>query len=1272
MLRRLFLLLFVAIPGLAFGQGAGIQGTITDQKGEAIIGASVIVTQGGIKKAITGTDVNGQYEAKPLEPGKYDITINSVGNPEQQITGVDVSSNSLTPVNFQYKPSNSGQVLGPVIRTAYKRPIIDKRGPLNAKIGDEIDKLADQSTAGVVALGPNVHAGGRGGELSIGGGRTTGNNIIVDGVQYTGGALGTTTLPPGTAGEIKTYASGVPAAYGDASGGVVVITSRGIASRFSGNVRLEKSVDGFGHNQGSFSISAPLLRRFTDSARTEKSPVLGFRLSGDVVYDKDNSPNYGGNYILKDDVRSRIEANPLIVVPSTTGSPALAYAAENVTASDMKKVDQRPNGKVDTVKLLPKLDYQLNQNVSITLGSSLYGVRNDVYDRLNSIFTPDGGRQTTGFSGVGYLRFTQKFGQGGAAKENTVSNAFYTVQVDYKKDLYTTQDKNLKQNTFDYGYLGKFHETYAPVYFSGIDTASGKAGVQLFGYAPVSVEFTPSDKNPILAHYTEDYLNFHGNSNTTNALANSDGYFLRNGGRPNDALSIWRNTGVNGTGWSKRNEDQVSFAVDASFDYATKLTKHTINFGLYYQQRNYRNYAISGSGLWGLMRQLERAVNDGRQVDNSNPTFVKNGITYTLEDVRAGRFNPSPQDTILYQLLFNQAKQGKFDRSLRAKLGKDVHDYINVDDLDPSTFSVDMFSADEILNSGSSLASYQGYDYTGKLQTGNVNFQDFWSKKENGEYTRPIAAYRPNYIAGYLSDFIQFKGNVNFNLGVRVERFDNNTKMLKDPYSLYGAVTVAENNDRLSAGQDHATNVLNGKTPSNIGSDYTVYVSGNTGSSPQIIGYRNGDDFYDPYGRAVEDPTFIQNMYASGGVLQPYLQNTNEKITDSSFISDHSFTDYKPQVNVMPRINFSFPMNDKALFYAHYDVLVQRPETQVEAYSTPYDYYFLSQNAGQIIGNTALKPQKTIDYEVGFQQQLTPQSGITITAFYKERKDQIQVRPYLYAYPTTYYTYGNRDFSSTKGFSLSYDLRRIGNISMGINYTLQFAEGTGSDTKSANGGDATFVSSSGLLQNFISASLPNLRSPFALGYDSRHNINANIDYRYLDNQGPVVGGKHIFQNMGANLTFFTRSGEPYTRYQQTQLLLTGVHNNSVIAGDVNGSRLPWHYQLNLRVDKEFAVKFNNNNTATTVADRRKSGGLSMTAYVSVTNLLNTRDVVSVYGYTGRAGDDGYLTSPQGSLAAQSPSLINSQAYIDQYSIRANDPSQLNAPRRINLGLQVNF
>ena len=90
----------------------------------------------------------------------------------------------------------------------------------------------------------------------------------------------------------------------------------------------------------------------------------------------------------------------------------------------------------------------------------------------------------------------------------------------------------------------------------------------------------------------------------------------------------------------------------------------------------------------------------------------------------------------------------------------------------------------------------------------------------------------------------------------------------------------------------------------------------------------------------------------------------------------------------MPRIAFSFNISDEAVFFAHYDILTQRP-TSNNRFS-PIDYFFI-ESRDNLISNPNLRPEKTIDYELGFQQVLSKTSSLKISAFYKEMRDMIQV-----------------------------------------------------------------------------------------------------------------------------------------------------------------------------------------------------------------------------------------------------------------------------------------
>ena len=95
---------------------------------------------------------------------------------------------------------------------------------------------------------------------------------------------------------------------------------------------------------------------------------------------------------------------------------------------------------------------------------------------------------------------------------------------------------------------------------------------------------------------------------------------------------------------------------------------------------------------------------------------------------------------------------------------------------------------------------------------------------------------------------------------------------------------------------------------------------------------------------------------------------------------DNSFEDYTPELIFMPRLAFSFPISDEAQFFAHYDVLTQRPPSRniIE----PVDYLFMADRVGALLNNPALQPEKTIDYELGFAKTLSLKSALKISAFW--------------------------------------------------------------------------------------------------------------------------------------------------------------------------------------------------------------------------------------------------------------------------------------------------
>tara|TARA_A200000113_G_C8844609_1_gene348136 strand:+ start:1 stop:1665 length:1665 start_codon:yes stop_codon:yes gene_type:complete len=554
--------------------------------------------------------------------------------------------------------------------------------------------------------------------------------------------------------------------------------------------------------------------------------------------------------------------------------------------------------------------------------------------------------------------------------------------------------------------------------------------------------------------------------------------------------------------------------------------------------------------------------------------------------------------------------------------------------MDPSQFSLEMFSADELLNNGNNYVSYYGYDHTGDKISGRPSFDDFFNKKDQfGNYTRPIGAFEPIYIAGYIMDKFAFDDLI-FNVGVRVDRYDANQQVLKDDFSLYPTRTISEVSDINGQAVTHPTNIPNSAT---------VYIN-DIEDPTTVMGYREGNQWYSSNGVAVND---LESITPSGYVVpQPYLV---QGVSTDDDVSSNAFEDYKPQINIMPRIAFSFPISDEALFFAHYDVLTKRPTTGNRL--NPIHYFYLQTGNINRVNNPSLLPEKTIDYEIGFQQVLNIRSSLKISGFYREQRNQVALVNKIGAFPQTYSTWGNIDFGTIKGLTVAYDLRRSGNMSMRASYTLQFADGTGSNPFAA--------------ANLIASDQPNLRTIYPYTYDQRHQVITALDYRYGSGSsynGPRVAGKELFKNTGANLVANFASGMPYSRQQRITGAALITAPTPILEGEPLGSRKPWNFRADLQVDKNITLEFGSDDV------KKKSANLNV--YLLVTNVFNTLNITDVYRATGNAGDDGYLNAArfQTSISTQN----NEEAFRYYYAMKANDPYNFGIPRQIRLGVKLDF
>jgi len=1233
-MARYVLLFFVLMLGSvsAFAQQSStLEGQLTDViTKEGLISASVSLYKPGSTTPIEGTvtDIEGNYSLSSVSPGTYDVEFSYVGYNTQKQTNVVLYAGQVIRLNAAL--SERAVEIDVVEIVAYTVPLIsqDKTTTGKTVTAEDIKNLPSKSISGIVATTAGASSSDDGGAVNIRGSRSNATIIYVDGVRVNG-----STVPQTEVEQIQVMTGGISSAYGDATGGVINIITKGPADKFSGYFEIENSnyLDPYGYLLGNASISGPILKRKNEYGR--KETILGFRLSAQYLQNADRSPTATGVYKLTDARHADLMANP--VIPSTNGTKG-TRAALFLTADDVELAAARPNSNNRRLDLNGKVDLKVNKAINMSFGGAV--IYSDGRGSTTSLMNFHNSSYSEALQYRGYGRFRHRIGSS-SDTSSIIRNLNYTLQFSYERRQGKTQSHLHEDRFFDYGYVGAFDWTETPLIQATaiFDTISPIPTIirTHAGYGRTVSGFNgDASTNPGLAAYNVGITEFSDledfnvyNGRTMNGTAGLLGNIYGLHGNINEIFNSY----------NKNDNNQYQFNVTGAFEFVpggSKSGRHSIEFGLLYEQRENRSWSLNPRGLWQAGRQLLNGHFDGVDTTVIVGYLETANINGTIDSVALHPHLPK-DDLWAQQDPANRTnQQSYFDQSVRTSLGRGRDEYIFIDELTPDQLSLDMFSADELVDQFGGIG-YFGYDYLGNPLSGATSFNDFFTLTDaSGNRTRPVAPNTPIYTAAYIQDKFRYK-DIIFRVGLRVDRYDSNTKVLKDDYSLF---------DTYSASDYAGLHGVN--TPSNIGQDFVVYES-NAGSG-EVTAYRDGEQWYTASGEPVNSPTLI---FGGAQAIPALVDPSVDDPRDEGYINqiDQVFADADPQVVIMPRLAFSFPINEDAGFFAHYDVLSQRPPSNTLA--TPLDYYrFFStvQNNGNL-NNPNLRPERTIDYEVGFQQKLTRTSALKISMYYKELRDMIQSQYYAFAYPLSYFGYGNQDYGTVKGFSFEYDLRRTGNVRMVANYTLQFAEGTGSNVGSQRG----------------FANRGNLRSIFPLSFDERHRFTLTFDYRYKSGKfynGPVVFDKQIFANAGLSILGIAASGRPYSRAQ----IITGPFTTDGVVGGYNTARLPWNVRFDARLDKDFYFKRGES------ADGKKKNPLYMNVYFRVQNAFNAKNLLGVYNYSQSPDNTGYLNSPIGSNAVSQLPDDAEEFYLASYSWAMLNPGFFTLPRRLYVGAIFTF
>jgi hypothetical protein len=214
------------ISGTLLAQTGGtIKGTIVDEKKNAMPFVPVAIMQDSSIVASSTTDINGEFAVKELVPGRYNLKASFTGYDILLLKGVVVNPNQFTYVPIAMALSLN-LLQQAVVEAKFIEPAFDAKFATVTPISiSQIENGAVGKTdlvAMIVMLTPGVMPTNDGKDLYIRGSRRGSTAYYVDGNK----TMEVPDVPGMGISGMEVLTGGVPAMYGDCTGGLVIITTK--------------------------------------------------------------------------------------------------------------------------------------------------------------------------------------------------------------------------------------------------------------------------------------------------------------------------------------------------------------------------------------------------------------------------------------------------------------------------------------------------------------------------------------------------------------------------------------------------------------------------------------------------------------------------------------------------------------------------------------------------------------------------------------------------------------------------------------------------------------------------------------------------------------------------------------------------------------------------------------------------------------------------------------------------------------------------------------
>ena len=149
----------------------------------------------------------------------------------------------------------------------------------------------------------------------------------------------------------------------------------------------------------------------------------------------------------------------------------------------------------------------------------------------------------------------------------------------------------------------------------------------------------------------------------------------------------------------------------------------------------------------------------------------------------------------------------------------------------------------------------------------------------------------------------------------------------------------------------------------------------------------------------LRDKIDFDDFLVNVGLRMDYLDVNTDVIkdpydligADGQLLSSDDYEQSSADINISPRLGFSFPITDKTVFIANYGKFVQMPPLDFLYINKLAFQKFFSNSVQNVVENSSLQPEKLTSYEVGFKQQVGDIVNFGATVYYRETTDQIGI-----------------------------------------------------------------------------------------------------------------------------------------------------------------------------------------------------------------------------------------------------------------------------------------